>query len=339
MVWILHVDMDAFVASVEVRRRPELVGQPIAVGGRGDPQQPRMVVMSASYEARALGIHAGMPLRRAVRKVPSLVVVPVDQDEYLAASAEILQVLRGFLVPVEPWGLEEFFLSSSRSDPEGLALEIQASVLADTRLVCTVGIGENKLQAKMATRHAKPARVFRISGENWGLLFAHRPAGELWGIGERTAEKLAELGIETVADLGAADEAILAKRFGPTIGPRLGRMGRGLGDTEIVTEPPQAKSRSHAVTYPTDLVDRAEIASRVSELAHELAASVVAEGRQVVRVHVTVRNAAFFTKTLPLKLPEATTDPAVVASHALLVLERFPLDRPVRLLGVRVELS
>lgn len=338
-MWILHVDMDAFVASVELRRHPELVGQPIAVGGRGDPQQARMVVMSASYEARALGIHAGLPLRRAVRKVPSLVVVPVDQEEYLAASEEILQALRRFPVPIEPWGLEEFFLSTDRDDPEDLALEIQASVLADTRLVCTVGIGENKLQAKMATRHAKPARIFKITRENWPLLMDHRPAGDLWGIGERTAEKLAELGIGTIAELGAADEAMMAKRFGPTIGPRLARMGRGEGDTEIVTEPRQAQSRSHAVTYPADLTDRAEIAARVEELARELATSVIADGRQVVRVAVTVRNAAFFTKTLPLKLPEVTTDPELVASHALLVLEKFPLDRPVRLLGVRVDLS
>lgn len=335
----LHVDLDQFVAAVEVRRRPELRGRPVVVGGSGDPTQARMVVATASYEAREFGVRSGMPLRAAAKRCPEAVFLPTDPPAYEAASAEVMATLRGFPVVVEVWGWDEAFVGAGTDDPERLATELRAAVLAATGLSCSIGIGDNKVRAKLATGFAKPAGIFRLTAANWEEVMAHRPVRELWGIGSRMSQNLADLGIETVAQLAAADETVLTERFGPRMGSWYHGLGRGLGDTHVTDVPREPVSRSRETTYPVDLTDRAGLEEKLAGLATELTRDIVAEGRRVMRVSVKVRYNSFFTPIKSRKLPEPTDDPDTVARAALVVLSRFELHRPVRLLGVRAEFA
>src|SRR4051794_32988358 len=157
--WVLHVDLDQFLAAVEVRRRPELAGRPVVVGGDGNPRRPRQVVATASYEARAHGVHSGMPLAAAMRKCADAVFLPSDRPAYDEASAEVMAVLRSFPVVVEVWGWDEAFVGARTDDPEALAASLKGAVLDRTGLSCAVGIGETRLLAKTATRAAKPGGV------------------------------------------------------------------------------------------------------------------------------------------------------------------------------------
>lgn len=338
--WILHVDLDQFLAAVEVLRRPELRGRPVVVGGAGDPTRRRQVVATASYQARAYGVRSGMPLREAARRCPAAVFLPADQPAYQAASARVMAVLRSFPVAVEVWGWDEAFLAARTADPAALAADLQRAVADRTGLACTVGIGDTKQRAKLAAGFAKPAGIYRLTGRNWMVVMGGRPTGALWGIGPRLRARLAGLGLVTVAQLARVDPAVLVAEFGPTSGPRLQELARGGGDTEVVTEPRVPRSRSRETTYPADLTDWPEVRERVAGLARELTAEAVGQGRVVVRVAVKVRYAPYFTKVRITSLGGPTTDPAVVARGALAVLDgRFTAGRPVRLLGVRVEFA
>ncbi len=344
--WLLHVDLDQYVAAVEIRRRPELRGLPVVVGGSGDPTQGRQVVATASYEARAFGVHSGMPLRAAVRKCPDAVFLPADNPAYDAASREVMEVLRGFGHPVEVWGWDEAFVGARIDDPARLADQLRAAVLADTALTCAVGVGDTKERAKMATGFAKkltiarsePGRVYQLDASNWMTVMGHRPCLDLWGIGARTAAKLTAHGLHTVADLAAVDHRLMAGWFGPAIGPGLKLLAMGGADIRITTEPWVAKSRSKQTTFPRDLTSADDIATKVAELADDVSAEVFGEGRTAFRVGVTVRTSTFFTRIKTGKLAAPTTDPEAVRAGALAVLAKFDIDRPVRLLGVRVEL-
>ena len=339
--WILHVDLDQFLAAVEIRRRPELRGLPVIVGGDGDPTKARQVVATASYEARAFGVHSGMPLRLAHRKCPDGVFLPSDRTAYDAASAEVMTVLRSFGHPVEVWGWDEAALGAETDDPEALAGTIRGAVLAETGLTCAVGIGETKERAKMATGFAKasPQKVFRLSSANWVPLMGDREVTALWGIGKRSAARLAEHGVRTVRDLATADSEDLARWFGPTTGPALRVLARGGAARTISTEERVARSRSKQVTYPTDITDPAEIRRQVGTLTREVCAEVFADGRTATHVGVVVRTASFFTQVKTGKLADPTTDPDRVVERALAVLDRFEITRPVRLLGIRVDLA
>ncbi len=337
--WILHVDLDQFLAAVEVLRRPELRGRPVVVGGSGDPTQRRMVVSTASYEARAFGVHSGMPLREAARRCPDAAFLPLDAPAYNAASARVMAILRRFPVVVEVIGWDEAFLGATTDDPERLATAIRLAVRAETGLECSVGIGWNKLQAKLATGFAKPAGIFRLTDETWMPVMGERPVTAVWGIGSRTAAKLAALGILTVAQLAAADWRALAAGFGPVVGPSLKAMGMGIGPAEVSGAPWIPRSRSHETTFPADLTDRREIEAEVSRLARALAAEIADADRPVVRVGLKVRFAPFLTRTGALALPTPTRDPAPIERAALAILDRLGTPRPVRLLGVRVEFA
>ena len=246
--WILHVDLDQFQVSVELGRRPELRGSPVVVGGSGDPTRTREVVTCASYEARALGVRAGMPLRTAARRHDGLVFLPADAAAYERASGEVMAALRALPVRLEVWGWDEAFLGARTDDPEALAARIRAVVTAETGLSCSVGIGNNKQRAKLATGFAKPAGVYRLDAGNWMRVMADRPTDALWGVGKKTAAKLTALGLGTVAELAAADEAALVARFGPTTGPWYRNLAMGGGDTVITTAPHEPRSLSHSTT-------------------------------------------------------------------------------------------
>ncbi len=338
--WILHVDLDQFLAAVEILRRPELAGRPVVVGGDGNPARLRQVVATASYEARAFGVRSGMPLALAARRCPEAVFLASDKPAYEAASARAMGVLRSFpAVVVEEWGWDEALIGARTDDPEGLARAVQERMRAETGLTCAVGVGETKLQAKTATGFAKPGGIATLTQATWLETMGDRPVTALSGIGNRMAGHLAELGIHSVRDLAASDRHVLAARFGPTIGPSLKILGMGGDRSPVVDLPHVPRSRSREETFERDLSSPEEVRAQVVRLAEEVTASVVTEGRRVTHVAVKVRTATFFTRSKIRKLPEPTTDTTDVVRAALEVLDRFELHRPVRLLGVRVELE
>ncbi len=371
---VLHVDLDQFIAAVEVLRRPELAGLPVVVGGRGDPTQ-RGVVATASYEARAFGVGSGMPLRTAARKCPDAIFLPVDADAYNVASAEVMGVLRdltwgGAPVLVQVLGWDEAFVGASPdadpaglTDPRGFAASIRAAILDRTALRSGVGIGDNKLQAKLATGFAKRrvdggpdgppeppgpggqergTGMYEISDATWYDEMGARPTRALWGIGAKTAARLAGLGIETVEQLARADARMLADEVGPTTGPWLRRLGRGVDPSTVDPTPWVARAHGREETFQEDLVDWADVVAETRRIALRAAADIAEEGRPAVRVGLKLRYRPFFTISRSHKL-DAPTDPVSgadrLADEAVALLDRVDQDRAVRLIGVRFEMA
>ncbi|MFI0370331.1 DNA polymerase IV [Actinomadura sp. 1N219] len=333
--WVLHVDLDQFIAAVEVLRHPELRGRPVVVGGDGDPTK-RGVVSTASYEARAYGVHSGLPLRTAARRCPDAVFLPVDRDLYESVSDQVMATLRSLGVVVEVLGWDEAFLAVD-GDPEAMAHEIRDRVRAATGLECTVGIGQNKLQAKLATGFGKPAGIFRITAETWFDVLGDLPADALWGVGAKTAKRLKRLDIATVRELAAADPDVLAGEFGPTNGPWLVLLARGLDNSPVSDAPHVPRSRGRETTFQDDLPDWEDVRREVSKLARRVAGDVAEEGRDVARVIVKVRYAPFITQTHGRTLEAPSVEPELIEEAALAALDAFTGRRPVRLLGVRAE--
>ncbi|UTT71591.1 DNA polymerase IV [Arthrobacter sp. DNA4] len=335
---MLHVDLDQFIAAVEVLRRPELAGRPVIVGGRGDPTE-RAVVSTASYEARAYGVGSGMPLRIAARKVPDAVILPVDHEAYLEASEKVMAVLRaqpGTTVQVLGW--DEAFVGLETADPEAFARRLQEAVLAETQLHCSVGVGDTLVRAKVATTFGKPAGVFRLTQGNWLEVMGERPTIDLWGVGKAVSRRLATLGITTVAELAAANPDDLVPEFGPKMGPWYAQLGRGDGSRTVDDTPWVARGHSRETTFQRDLTDRAQIEDAVRELAAHVMDDVTAEGRPVVGLTLKVRYAPFTTRTYARKIPE-TSDPAVVLAEVLGLVSKIEPGNAVRLLGVRAEMT
>jgi nucleotidyltransferase/DNA polymerase involved in DNA repair len=329
---VLHVDLDQFIAAVEVLRRPELRGKPVVVGGDGDPAK-RGVVSTASYEAREFGVHSGQPLRTAAKRCPDCVFLPVDADAYNEVSERVMAVLRDTGQPVEVLGWDEAFVGVDMADPEAFARALAADVRAATELDCSVGIGENKLQAKIATGFGKPAGVFRLTSATWFDLLGDRPPDAIWGIGAKTTAKLATLSIGTVRELAAADPDRLAREFGPMTGPWLVLLGRGIGDDEVDPTPYVARSHGREVTYQRNIADWTRVTAEVTRLARQVEGEV---DRPVARVVVKVRYAPFDTVTHGVPL---AGDFAEAALAALALFEPGVPPRPVRLLGVRGEFA
>ena len=336
--WVLHVDMDQFIAAVEVLRRPELAGLPVVVGGRGDPTE-RAVVSTASYEARAFGIRSGMPLRTALKRCPDAVFLPVDKPAYDEASASVMGALRS--VPgtvVEVLGWDEAFVGVTTDDPLEVAHALQAAVLEASRLHCTVGIGDTKVRAKIATEFGKPRGTFRLTRETWFEVMGDKPTRDLWGVGSRISERLASLGVETVRQLATASDAVLAAEFGPQSGPWLRELGQGEGSSDVDDTPWVPRAHGREVTYQRDLATPDEVAEALGSLAEQVVDDIRAEDRPCARVHLKVRFVPFFTVNRSRKLAAPTWDPAVIAATAVELFTRLEDTRPVRLLGVRAEM-
>ncbi len=335
---MLHVDLDQFIAAVEVLRRPELAGLPVIVGGRGDPNE-RAVVSTASYEAREFGVGSGMPLRIAARKVPDAVILPVDFAAYNAASQEIMTTLRaqpGAVVQVLGW--DEAFVGVTTTDPEGYARAVQQAVLEGTRLHCSIGIGDTLVRAKVATGFGKPRGVYRLTRDNWLEVMGDRPTIELWGVGSKVSRRLAQLGIHTVTQLASADLNALAGEFGPRMGPWYAQLGRGDGATVVDDTPWVPRGHGRETTFQQNLTERAEIERAARELLDQVLDDVAAEGRPVVGLGLKVRYAPFFTKTFTRKV-RTTYDRDAVLAEAMTLIDKIEPDRPIRLLGMRAEMA
>ncbi len=336
---ILHVDLDEFIAAVEVLRHPELEGKPVVVGGDGDPTK-RGVVSTANYVARGYGIRSAMPLRTAVKRCPNAVFLPVDSEAYLAASREVMDVLRSLEnAVVQVLGWDEAFIGVEASDPEASARDVQARVLERTHLWCSIGVGDTRLRAKLASGFAKPRGVFTLTRENWFELMGSMPTEALWGIGTKTSRKLAALGLRTVDQLAAADEPMLAGALGPMTGPWLRQLATGEDDGQVSDEPYVPRGHGHERTFQQDLTDPEEIGRELSRLVHELMEDLRTDGRPVERVVVKVRFVPFTTRQHGGKLAEPTTDQIVIERAAQEALGKFDLGRPIRLLGVRAEFA
>ncbi len=352
--WVLHVDLDQFIAAVEMLRRPELDGLCVVVGGRGDPTE-RGVVSTASYAAREYGVRSGMPLRTALKKCPEAVFLPVDKPAYDAASAQVMAAVRGLTwagmpVVVEVLGWDEAFIGpapevdQSGLDPVAFAEDLRRVVLAATGLHCSVGVGDNKLRAKIATDFGKPRGTAVLTADTWFEVMGERPTTSLWGVGSKTARKLAALGIQTVAQLAAADARALAEELGPTMGPWYRRLGRGVGDDTVDATPWVPRAHGREETFQTDLESRVEVESAVRRIAAAAVADIGREGRPAARVGIKVRLRPFVTLSRSLTLPTPTSDSSVLAEAAISLLDRIdglggPEVRPVRLLGVRLEMT
>jgi DNA polymerase-4 len=351
MSWVLHVDMDQFIAAVEIQRHPELADLPLVVGGRGDPTE-RGVVSTASYAAREFGVGSGMPLRVAKRKCPEAVFLPVDAPAYEAVSATVMETLRslswgGVPVLVQVLGWDEAFVGpgpghGELGDPEDMAVLVMESVLAATGLHCSVGIGDNTLRAKNATDFGKPRGTYTLTAANWLEVMGDRPTRALWGIGAKIAARLAALGLETVAELAASDPAMLIGAFGPTMGPYYRGLATGASARAIDPEPYVPRAHGRETTFQTDLDDWDAVAAEVRALTMRVLSDIDAEGRPAVRVGLKIRLAPFITVTRSLTLPAPTNDPQELSDAAVSLLDRLDPQqraRPVRLLGVRLEMT
>src|ERR671923_369682 len=330
-----HVDMDAFFVSVELLRRPELRGRPVVVA-TGTDAGARGVVMAASYEARRFGVHSALPLAIAHRRCPQAVLIPRDIGLYRRASREVMDVLRRFSDQVEVAGLDEAYLDLSGCPaPKARARQLKREVRTETGLVCSVGLGPNKLLAKIASDLEKPDGLYLLEPERVLEVVGGRPASLIPGVGPRTAERLGRLGIRTVAELATADPVRLERALGRRLGLELRDRALGRDDRPLVTER-DPKSESRETTFPTDVSDRAVLADTLDRLAGSVCRGLADGGYAGRTVILKIRLRPFRTHTRSRTLPEVTRDPARVRAVARELLEAFELDAPVRLLGVGV---
>ncbi len=329
---VAHLDADAFYVSIELRRHPELRGLPVVVSGSG----PRAVVTTASYEARRYGVGSAMPASRARRLCPQAVFLPPDFPVYREASAKVMAIVRAHVERVEVVGLDEAYLDleglySPRAAMRRLVQEIKAA----TELTCSVGIGPNKLVAKVASDAEKPAGFVALTREQACARFAASPPNLVPGIGPKTAARLAELGLSTLHALAVAPEQLLVERFGPNLGRELRRRARFEHDG-VVGAAPKVVSESRERTFDTDVSDPQELRRLLARMAGELCASLLASGRRGRTIGIKVRLDDFTTITRAHTVPEPTCDAALVTAQALRLLAEYAPSRPVRLLGVRV---
>jgi DNA polymerase IV len=329
---VAHLDLDAFYVSVEVLRRPELAGQPVVVAGSG----PRAVVTTASYEARRYGIGSAMPAARARRLCPQAVFLPPDFDAYRATSRRVMAIVRAAAPVVEVAGLDEAYLElTGMVAPHAAMRRLVADIRADTGLGCSVGIGPSKLVAKVASDAEKPGGFVALTREQACARFALAPPSVVPGVGPRTAEALAAMGITTIGALADAPTGLLVERFGSRNGPWLQRRAR-FEDGAPVTEVRVAVSESRETTFPTDIGDMAELERILDRLARQLCAALARQGRRGRTVAIKVRLDDFTTATRARTLAEAVNEPDRVSGIARELLREFAPPRPVRLVGVRV---
>jgi len=330
---IAHLDMDAFYASVELRRRPELRGKPVVVCGSG----PRAVVTTASYEARRLaGIHSAMPAAVARRRLPDAVYLRPDFSAYREASAQVMETLRGHAETVEVVGLDEAYVElTGIFSPKATMRRIATAIRERTGLTCSIGISESRLLAKITSELGKPAGLVVLSREDALERFAAESPGLIPGIGPKTVERLERQGIGTLAALAARDRELLEAEFGPRSGAWLHARAR-LEDSTPVTVARETKSQSTEITFDVDVGERAQLESSLAELSEELGRRLRKRELAGRTIGIKVRLDDWTNVSRSQTLGEPTNDPALIGSVALDLLRAYDPQRPVRLLGVRV---
>jgi DNA polymerase-4 len=333
---ILHIDMDAFYASVEQRDRPELRGRPVAVGG--SPAE-RGVVAAASYEARRHGVRSAIPMSRAVRLCPELHIIPPNFTKYREISRQVMTVLREVTPLVEPLSLDEAYLDVTENawnEPLGLnvAKRLKVAIREATGLTASAGVAPNKFLAKIASGWRKPDGLTVVAPERVESFLRQLPVDALWGVGPVTAQRLRERGIHRLVDVRTADPDVLRAAVGSST-EWLQRLAVGVDDRAVEPDRP-SKSSSSESTYPEDLTDIARIQEEIATMARHNALWLVRKGIKARTVTIKVRYDDFRTITRSHS-QEATSDPDDIVSRATALLEKTEAGRrPIRLLGAGV---
>ncbi len=360
---IAHLDMDAFYASVELLRYPQLRGQPVVIGG-GRAHQPvtgpdgelrfatlrsyagRGVITTATYEARAFGVRAGIGLMKAARMAPDAVLLPVDMEEYRRYSRRFKAAVREIAPLVEDRGVDEIYidltgLAGSAPDPwdaaHAMGARLRQAVQAATGLSCSIGITPNKLLSKIASDLDKPGGLTLLRPEDIATRIWPLPASRINGIGPKAAQRLQAMGITLIGELAAVPAHQLVAHFGRSYGAWLHEAAHGRDERPVVTAS-EPKSISRETTFERDLdpvQDRAELSARFTELCQRLAEDLRRKGYLARAIGLKIRYADFRTVTRDFTAPQPTRDPALIRRHAGECLRRVPLDQRLRLLGVR----
>lgn len=329
---IAHCDIDAFYASVELLKRPELRGKPLIVAGTG----PRSVVTTASYEARTFGVDSAMPAARARALCPQAVFLPPDFTAYRAKSKEVWDVVRARVERVQQVGIDEAYLDVTEiPKPLRVLRELVAELRERTGMTMSVGVGPSRLVAKTVSSSFKPAAFAALSREDACERFAGASPRILQGVGPKTAERLAEMGIATVGDLQRHDEAALAEAFGARMGAYL-RSRAWFFDDSPVEQAGPAKSRSNETTFPADIADHAELEAVLRRLAEELCEQLRGRDVRGRTIGIKVRLDDWTTVTRARTIETPTNEASVVVPVVLELFRAYAPARPVRLLGVRL---
>jgi DNA polymerase-4 len=330
---IAHLDMDAFYASVELRKRPGLRGKPVVVCGSG----PRAVVTTASYEARKLaGIHSAMPAAVARRKLPDAVYLTPDFPAYREASAQVMEVLRRNVETVEVVGLDEAYLDlTGIFSPKATMRRIASQIREGTGLTCSVGISESRMLAKITSELGKPAGLAVLSREAALERFAAESPGLIPGIGPKTVLRLEAMGIGNLAELRRREASELEAAFGPRSGAWLHTRGSLWDETPVVVSH-ETKSQSTEITFDVDVRQRGELEQHLVELGEELCRRLAKRELEGRTIGIKIRLDDWTNVSRSHSVAEPTNDPAVVVPIALELLRAYDPQRPVRLLGVRL---
>lgn len=334
---ILHVDMDAFYASVEVLDDPTLRGKPLIVGG----VEGRGVVASASYEARRFGVRAAMSVPQALRLCPAAVVVVPHFERYAALSRQVMEIFHEITPLVEPLSIDEAFLDVSGAgrlwgSPGRIAAMLRRRVKEQTGLTCSVGVASTKHVAKIASTLSKPDGLLIVSHADTQAFLAARPVRALWGVGPKAAEALEGRGIRLVADILASPRHVLERALGAATGERVWQLAHGIDPREVDTVHVE-KSVGHEETFLEDVSDVIVLRTELRRLADRVAARLRAGQWEAQTIALKLRYADFTTVSRSVTLPEATHVGQRIGDVAIDLLSQLPLDQPVRLVGVRGE--
>ena len=334
---ILHIDMDAFFAAVEIQQHPEYAGKPLVVGGRGNPQE-RGVVATASYEARQYGIHSAMPLREAYRRCPQAIFLPVDYQAYAEASEKVMAILQGFSPVTEIIGLDEAFLDitdTALGEPLELAKHIKARIKNELDLTASIGIAPNKLLAKMASDMQKPDGLTVIKPEEISKVLENMPASRLWGIGPKTEARLKQLGVRTIGQLARTPVEQLIEVFGEAFGRAMHEHAQGIDHSPV--EPyHEPRSFSREVTFQRDTRNLPFLRQILYRLTKDAWQRLQEEGYQGKTVTVKIRYEDFVTITHAHTLPAFTDSFDDIWPAARALFNRFEWKKRVRLIGIRI---
>ncbi len=336
---ILHVDMDAFFASVEVARRPELRGRAMIVGGASGS---RGVVLAATYEARRYGIHSAMPMSRALRLAPDVIVVPPDHRHYSDVSAAVMELFTTITPKVEPLSLDEAFLDVSgarrlHGSPRQIAERVRALVHDEQGITCSVGVAPTKFVAKLASTQCKPDGLLVVPADRVISFLHPMPVGALWGVGERTEEQLHRLGLRTVSDIAHTPRDTLVRALGQAAGNHLFALAWGR-DERAVTTHERERSVGAEETFARDVDDPDVVRAELLRLSEKVGGRMRRAGFAGTTVSIKVRFADFTTITRSRRLKSATDVSREIFLEARALFDALRLDRArIRLIGVRME--
>jgi DNA polymerase IV (DinB-like DNA polymerase) len=330
--------MDSFFASIEMREKPELAGKPVIVGADPKGGTGRGVVSTCSYEARKYGIHSGMPISRAYKLCPIAVFLPVNFPLYIKTSGEVMNILRSFAEKFQQVSIDEAYLDMSNIESfeaaRELALRIKKEILEKERLTCSIGVGPNKIVAKIASDYKKPDGLTVVEPSHVREFLSPLPVRKILGIGKKTEAELEELGINTIGQLAAFDVQLLISRFGKW-GIYMHELALGIDESEVIEEE-CCKSISRETTFEVD-TDNAEILNRtMEELAEDVHRSLLDEGFLFKTLNIKVRFKGFITRTRAHTLPHYTDDIGTIKDTSKALLKQFIDGTMVRLIGIRL---